>query len=228
MRVLVIEDDPRVADFLLRSLSSDQREVVAAATGVEGLSAVDRSLFDVVIIDLMLPDLPGTEVCRVLRSKHPWTPVLMLTAVSDLDSKLDGLRSGADDYLTKPFAIEELIARCEGLHRRSRLRDAPGASRVQVLDLVVDFDSHAVTRAGATIDLTAREFEILRLLVLRAGAVVTREMLKQVIWDPGDKPEGNVIDVFINHLRAKLDAGHAVRLIETVRGAGYRLATRVS
>jgi|CXWL01.1.fsa_nt_gi DNA-binding response OmpR family regulator len=226
MKILVIEDDPRVADFLLRSLSSDQREVITAATGVEGLSAVDRSSFDVVIIDLMLPDLPGTEVCRVLRSKHPWTPVLMLTAVSDLNSKLDGLKSGADDYLTKPFAIEELIARCEGLVRRSRLRNAPGASRVQVLDLVVDFDSHAVTRAGVTIDLTSREFEILRLLVLRAGAVVTREMLKQVIWAPDGKPGGNVIDVFINHLRAKLDAGHPVRLIETVRGTGYRLAAK--
>jgi two-component system copper resistance phosphate regulon response regulator CusR len=220
MRVLVIEDERKVALALRQGLEGEHYQVEIAASGEDGFfTALSRS-FDVIVLDLMLPGRSGLDVLATLRRQGHRTPVLVLTAKDTVADRVVGLDTGADDYLVKPFAFAELVARLRALVRRGR--PAP-ASRLRLSDLEVDVPTRTVTRAGETIDLTAREYELLEYLVRHDGAVVSREMLAHDVWREPSRgtPLDNVIDVHIARLRKKVDTEGRVKLIQTIRGVGF-------
>ncbi len=221
MRVLVIEDDRETAQFLQRSLRESGHTADLAADGETGLSLARDGRYDVLIVDRMLPRRDGLSVVQTLRSEGARTPVLILSALGEVDDRVKGLRAGGDDYLTKPYAYTELLARIEALARRP----APEAqeTRYSVGDLSLDRLSHKVTRAGEPIMLQPREFRLLEYLMKHAGQVVTRTMLLENVWDYHFDPQTNVIDVHISRLRSKVDKGFAKPLLHTVRGAGYMI-----
>ena len=222
MNILVVEDDTRVADFLMRGLRAEGFGMQLARTGPEGLAAARDTQPSLLLLDLMLPGMSGLEVCQSLRAEGNHVPVLMLTAMSDLEDKVNGLRLGADDYLTKPFAFEELLARIEALLRRGREQRVK-ASSLEVADLVLDRERMEATRAGRPIVLTAKELAFLELLMSAPGRVYSRERILSNVWGTNEDPLTNVVDVYVRRLRAKIDEGHPVALIKTVRGFGYRL-----
>jgi DNA-binding response OmpR family regulator len=222
MNILVVEDDVRVADFLLRGLSAEGYRVQLARTGPEGLELARSNELSVLLLDLMLPGLSGLELCQTLRAEGNHVPVLMLTALSNTEDKVSGLRLGADDYLTKPFAFEELLARIEALLRRGR-EQRPRATTLQVADLVLDRERMEVTRAGKLVPLTAKELAFLELLMAAPGRVYSRERILSNVWGTNEDPLTNIVDVYVRRLRAKIDDGHPVALLKTVRGLGYRL-----
>jgi len=222
MNVLVVEDDVRVADFLLRGLRAEGYGVQLARTGPEGLALARTGDPALLLLDLMLPGMSGLELCQTLRAEGRHVPVLMLTAMSNLEDKVNGLRLGADDYLTKPFAFEELLARIEALLRRGR-EQRPRASSLQVADLLLDRERMQVTRAGQSIVLTAKELAFLELLMSAPGRVYSRERILSNVWGTNEDPLTNVVDVYVRRLRSKIDEGHSIALIKTVRGLGYRL-----
>jgi DNA-binding response OmpR family regulator len=222
MNILVVEDDMRVADFLLRGLRAEGFRVQLARTGPEGLELARSSELSVLLLDLMLPGLSGLELCQTLRAEGRHVPVLMLTALSNTEDKVSGLRLGADDYLTKPFAFEELLARIEALLRRGR-EQRPRATTLQVADLVLDRERMEVTRAGKLVPLTAKELAFLELLMTAPGRVYSRERILSNVWGTNEDPLTNIVDVYVRRLRAKIDDGHPVALLKTVRGLGYRL-----
>ncbi|MGJ3703040.1 response regulator transcription factor [Variovorax sp. AFSI2.2] len=222
MNILVVEDDARVADFLLRGLSAEGYRVQLARTGPEGLELARSNELSVLLLDLMLPGLSGLELCQTLRAEGNHVPVLMLTALSNTEDKVSGLRLGADDYLTKPFAFEELLARIEALLRRGR-EQRPRATTLQVADLVLDRERMEVTRAGKLVPLTAKELAFLELLMAAPGRVYSRERILSNVWGTNEDPLTNIVDVYVRRLRAKIDDGHPVALLKTVRGLGYRL-----
>jgi two-component system OmpR family response regulator/two-component system copper resistance phosphate regulon response regulator CusR len=222
MELLVVEDEPVLGKALHRGLREDGHDVVWTRSGREGLEHARQRNFDVLILDLMLPDLDGFAILRALRGDGLQTPVLVLTALGSVDDRVKGLRDGADDYLVKPFAFPELLARLHALHRRSLTRPA---MRLQAGALELDLGSRKVTRGGETVDLSPTEFSILELLMRHAGQTVTRKMLNEHVWGEDWTGETNVIDVHINHLRRKLDREHPQRFIHTVRGQGYVLRT---
>lgn len=224
MRILVIEDDLRIADFLRRGLEAEGYQITHAANGTDGLRIATERSFDIVILDLMLPDMTGHDVCQSLRQREIEVSVLMLTALSEIEDKVTGFQSGADDYLTKPFAFEELLARMTALTRRhSTAQISQDMKQLVVGDLVMDLESFVVTRAGREITLTAKEFNLLKLLVMQAGKVVSRATILDSVWGYNTDPLTNVVDVYIRHLRAKVDTGESFQLIHTVRGFGYKL-----
>jgi len=222
MNILIVEDDPRVADFLERGLRAEGYRVQLARTGTEGLALARSADLSLLLLDLMLPGLSGLELCQTLRAEGRHTPVLMLTAMSALEDKIKGLRLGADDYLTKPFAFEELLARIEALLRRGREQRVTATS-LQVADLVLDRERMQVTRAGRPITLTAKELAFLELLMSAPGRVYSRERILSNVWGTNEDPLTNVVDVYVRRLRAKIDEGHPLALLKTVRGLGYRL-----
>jgi DNA-binding response OmpR family regulator len=222
MNNLVVEDDARVADFLLRGLSAEGYRVQLARTGPEGLTLARSNELSVLLLDLMLPGLSGLELCQTLRAEGHHVPVLMLTALSNTEDKVSGLRLGADDYLTKPFAFEELLARIEALLRRGR-EQRPRATTLQVADLVLDRERMEVTRAGKLVPLTAKELAFLELLMTAPGRVYSRERILSNVWGTNEDPLTNIVDVYVRRLRAKIDDGHPIALLKTVRGLGYRL-----
>jgi len=222
MNILVVEDDARVADFLLRGLSAEGYRVQLARTGPEGLELARGSELSLLLLDLMLPGLSGLELCQTLRAEGHHVPVLMLTALSNTEDKVSGLRLGADDYLTKPFAFEELLARIEALLRRGREQRAR-ATTLQVADLVLDRERMEVTRAGKLVPLTAKELAFLELLMAAPGRVYSRERILSNVWGTNEDPLTNIVDVYVRRLRTKIDEGHPVALLKTVRGLGYRL-----
>ncbi|MDQ0586344.1 response regulator transcription factor [Variovorax paradoxus] len=222
MNILVVEDDARVADFLLRGLSAEGYRVQLARTGPEGLELVRGNELSLLLLDLMLPGLSGLELCQTLRAEGHHVPVLMLTALSNTEDKVSGLRLGADDYLTKPFAFEELLARIEALLRRGREQRAR-ATTLQVADLVLDRERMEVTRAGKLVPLTAKELAFLELLMAAPGRVYSRERILSNVWGTNEDPLTNIVDVYVRRLRTKIDEGHPVALLKTVRGLGYRL-----
>jgi DNA-binding response OmpR family regulator len=222
MNILVVEDDMRVADFLLRGLRAEGYRVQLARTGPEGLELARSSELSVLLLDLMLPGLSGLELCQTLRAEGHQVPVLMLTALSNTEDKVSGLRLGADDYLTKPFAFEELLARIEALLRRGR-EQRPRATTLQVADLVLDRERMEVTRAGKLVPLTAKELAFLELLMTAPGRVYSRERILSNVWGTNEDPLTNIVDVYVRRLRAKIDDRHPVPLLKTVRGLGYRL-----
>jgi two-component system response regulator MprA len=218
-RVLVVEDDEAIADVLRRSLRAEGHEVRSAADGVEALTEAQQFVPDLVILDLGLPRLDGVEVCRRLRAEGD-VPILILTARTDTDDRVEGLDSGADDYLVKPFERQELLARIRALLRR---RPPRGSASLVVGDLTLNPDSREVRRGERNIELTNREFELLEYLAHNQKLVVSRERLLEEVWGYDPTDETNTIDVFISNLRRKLEGGGEERLLHTKRGAGYVL-----
>jgi two-component system OmpR family response regulator len=221
MRVLVIEDDATVASFLTRRLGDDGHDVDHAADGQSGLDLARSGNHDVMIIDRMLPRVDGLSIVKTVREEGDQTPVLILSALGEVDDKVHGLRAGGDDYLVKPFAYSELMARIESLVRRAQPQD--DKTQLEVDGLKMDLLSREVVRDGQKIDLKPREFLLLECLMRHAGQVLTRTMLLEAVWDYHFDPQTNVIDVHISRLRRAIDGGESRPLIHTVRGAGYVL-----
>ena len=222
MHILVIEDDRRVADFLNRGLRAEGYTVQIAKSGTEGMALARGGDYTVILLDIMLPGINGIELCQTLRCEGHTTPILMLTAMGTIEERVAGLRCGADDYLIKPFAFDELLARIEALHRRSG-KPAETASILTVDDLVFDSEKMQVSRAGLRVTLTAKEIALLELLMRQPGRLYSRERILSNVWGVYEDPLTNVVDVYVRRLRAKLDDGHAVQLIKTVRGLGYKI-----
>jgi two-component system OmpR family response regulator len=223
MRCLLIEDDPKLRDYIARGLREAGHTVDTAGDGKEGLFLATTEDYEVLVIDWMLPGADGISILHALRASGNEVPALMLSARSEVDDRVRGLRSGADDYLVKPFAFEELLARIDVLTARRRGGSAAEATSLECHDLAMDLLSRRVTRAGAAVDLNPREFALLEYLLRHRDQVVTRTMLLEKVWDYHFDPQTNVIDVHISRLRQKIDKGHTHALIHTVRGAGYRL-----
>jgi DNA-binding response OmpR family regulator len=222
MKVLVVEDEPKVASALKEGLEGEGYVVVVEHTGEGAFFRVNTETFDVILLDLTLPGRDGLEILRTLRGRRVGTPVLVLTARDSLEDRVQGLDYGADDYLIKPFAFEELLARLRALLRRGRAADA---LRLQLADLDMDLVTRRVTRAGRSVDVTLREFELLEYLLRHEGQVVSRGSLAQDVWHETSRttPLDNVIDVHIARLRRKVDIDAAVKLIHTIRGVGFML-----
>jgi len=222
MRILVVEDESKVADALREGLEDERYDVVVERTGEAAFFRVNTETFDVVLLDLTLPGRDGLEILRALRQRRMETPVLVLTARDSLEDRVTGLDAGADDYLVKPFAFAELLARIRALVRRGRVADAP---KLGVGDLEMDLVTRKVLRTGKPVDLTVREFELLEFLMRYQGQVVSRETLARDVWKETARttPLDNVIDVHIARLRRKVDLDQTVKLIHTVRGVGFML-----
>jgi two-component system, OmpR family, response regulator len=218
MRILVIEDDREAAAYLVKGLTESGHRVDHADAGRQGLARARQERFDAMIIDRMLPELDGLSIVAALRAARDPTPVLVLSALGDVEDRVAGLRAGCDDYLPKPFAFSELLARLEALTRRGSAE-----TRLTVADLEMDLITRAVARAGRAIDLLPREFRLLEYLMRHAGDIVTRTMLLEKVWDHHFDPQTNVIDVHVSRLRQKIDKGFDHPLLMTVRGAGYSL-----
>jgi two-component system, OmpR family, copper resistance phosphate regulon response regulator CusR len=220
MRILVVEDNRRLNQSIRLSLSDDGYAVDCAFDGPEGENFADLTPYDAIILDIMLPGKDGLAVCRDLRKKRNNTPILMLTARDTIDDRVAGLDNGADDYLVKPFAIEELRARLRALFRRE---SGDRSGLLTCADLVLDPAKHQVTRAGEPVELTSREFALLEYFMRNPNRLLTREMCEDHIWSYDYQSASNVVDVYMRRLRRKIDDPSEVKLFETVRGAGYRL-----
>ena len=221
MRILIVEDDLDAAEAMERGLTEAGFACVRAADGVDGLEAARGGVFDVMIIDRMLPRMDGVALVESLRRDGDATPVLFLSALGEVGDRVTGLQAGADDYLVKPYAFAELIARVEALTRRRETGSVQTLLRVG--DLEMDLISRAVRRQGKEIDLQPREFQLLEFLMRHAGQSVTRTMLLEKVWEYHFDPQTNVIDVHVSRLRSKIDKGFDKPMLQTVRGAGYRL-----
>ncbi|MCR9257311.1 MAG: response regulator transcription factor [Alphaproteobacteria bacterium] len=221
MRILVIEDDRTAAGYLMKGLAEAGYQVEQAGDGAEGLVLAGEDRFDVLIVDRMLPKLDGLSVVSRLRAEGIDTPVLFLSALGEVDHRVEGLKAGGDDYLTKPFSFSELQARIEALVRRRQPQKV--RTRFETGGLTVDMLTREVTRDGRRIDLQPREFKLLEVLIRHAGQVVTRTMLLEEVWGYHFDPQTNVIDVHVSRLRGKIDRDFETPLLHTVRGAGYRL-----
>jgi DNA-binding response OmpR family regulator len=218
MHVLVVEDDQRLADVLRRGLEEAGHRVTACHDGLQGLASVGTQRFDVVVLDWMLPGRDGPSVLRAMRDRGDRTPVLMLTARHAVPDRIGGLDAGADDYLSKPFSFDELLARLRVIGRR-----AGHGELLQVGDLTIDRERHAVSVGGASVELTGREFSLLVVLALRVGRVVSRLEILDEVWDGDTDLRSNAIDVHVTRLRGKVDRPFGRERIETVRGIGFRL-----
>jgi two-component system copper resistance phosphate regulon response regulator CusR len=223
VRVLVVEDQKNVARFVAKGLREQSYAVDVAEDGERAIYQTEVEEYDVIVLDVMLPKADGFEVCRRLRERGVATPILMLTARDDKASRLRGLDTGADDYLTKPFDFDELLARLRALLRRGREYRRP---RVAVADLELDTNRHEASRAGRVIALTAKEYALLEYLLRNPGRVVSREEISRHVWDETFDPFSNVIEVYIGRLRKKIDGGEPVKLLHTRRGAGYVVEPR--
>jgi two-component system copper resistance phosphate regulon response regulator CusR len=220
MRILVIEDDPTVGQYVKRGLEEHRCAVDLTTDGEEGERRASSEAYDLIVLDMRLPGKSGIEVLHSLRAKGFERPVLVLTAQDAVDAKVATLRAGADDYVTKPFAFEELLARVEALARRPRALASPV---LQVADLAIDQATREVRRAGELIEVTPKEYTVLEYLARHAGRVMSRTLITEYAWGYHFDPGTNIVDVVINHLRKKVDAKHARKLISTVRGVGYVL-----
>ena len=221
MKLLLVEDDAETAAFLKRALGEAGHTVDHAATGRDGLLLAAGEAYDVIVLDRMLPQIDGLAILRTIRASKVKTPVLVLTAMGGIDDRVEGLEAGGDDYLVKPFAFAELLARVGALARRPPPQDAP--TRLGVADLEMDLLKRSVTRGGERIDLQPREFQLLEYLLRHAGRVVTRTMMLESVWDFHFDPKTNIVETHMSRLRAKLQRGASAELIHTVRGAGYCL-----
>ncbi len=224
VRILLVEDESKVAGFVARALRESAYAVDVARTGELALELAAGVAYDAIVLDVRLPGIGGMEVCRSLRHRGIQAPIMMLTARTLVEQRVEGLDAGADDYLTKPFAVAELRARVRALVRRaSHSRDAI----LRYADLELDCGRRRAARAGVTAPLTQREFALLELLLLRAPETVTRSEIIEHVWDVRFDSESNLVEVYVNKLRDKIEAGHAVKLIQTVRGVGYRIGLPV-
>jgi len=223
MRVLLVEDDERIVDFVQRGLKAEGYVVDVARSGLEAITLGTAGKFQVVILDLGLPDINGREVCERLRSSGVGTPILMLTARDTVQDKVTGLRSGADDYMTKPFAFEELLARIEVLMRRRGGDIKPEIKEFRIADLILNGETHEVRRGDTFIDLTPKEFSLLECFMRMPGKVLSRTRILEQVWGYSADPLTNVVDVYIRQLRRKIDDDYDIKLLKTVRGFGYKL-----
>jgi len=223
MRVLLVEDERKISAYVKRGLEEQGYAVDAAFTGREGLDWVETVNFDVVILDILLPEMDGLTVCRELRKRGCRAPVLMLTARDAIDDRVAGLDAGADDYLVKPFALKELLARLRALTRRAA--DTSKSPLLQIADLTLDTLTRRVRRGDKLIELTAKEFAVLECLMREPERVLTRTQIAEHVWNYDVYNQSNVVDVYIRNLRRKIDNSFDVKLIQTVRGSGYRLST---
>jgi two-component system OmpR family response regulator len=223
MRILLVEDDQRIVDFVQRGLKAEGYMVEAARSGMEAISLATEGKFQAIILDLGLPDLNGRQVCERLRATGVDTPILMLTARDTVQDKVTGLRSGADDYMTKPFSFEELLARIEVLMRRRGGGSKPEVKELQVADLVLNLETHEVRRGETLIDLTPKEFSLLECFMRMPGKVLSRTRILEQVWGYSADPLTNVVDVYIRQLRRKIDDDFDLKLLKTVRGFGYKL-----
>jgi Response regulators consisting of a CheY-like receiver domain and a winged-helix DNA-binding domain len=222
MRILIVEDDTETSEYLAKGLAEGGHVADHAATGPDGLAMALEGGYDVVVVDRMLPGMDGLSLIRVLREEGNGTPVLILSALGQVTDRVKGLKAGGDDYLVKPFAFSELLARLEALTRRATA-ETKTITALQVADLRLDLLARTVVRAGKPIELQPREFLILEYLMRHAGQVVTRTMLLEAVWDYHFDPQTNVIDVHISRLRGKIDKGFTPPLLQTIRNAGYCL-----
>jgi DNA-binding response OmpR family regulator len=218
MKILVVEDDRTVGQYVKRGLEEQRYHADLVADGLEGLRLASGGRYDLIVLDLRLPEMNGLEVLRTLRDRGNTTPVLVLTAQDAVDFKVQALRSGADDYVTKPFAFEELLARVEALGRRPKEIRTPV---LKVGDLELDMATREVRRAGERIELTPKEYTVLEYLMRHTGRVMSRTLITEYAWDYHFDPGTNIVDVVINRLRKKVDSSHAQKLVHTVRGVGY-------
>ena len=221
MHVLVVEDEPQIAHIVKRALEHDMHVVDVAYDGDEGLDLAQSSSFDVIVLDVLLPGKNGIEVCRKLRRDRIHTPVLMLTARDALEQRVEGLDAGADDYLTKPFAVAELQARVRALGRRK----APIEDEtLEVGEVTISTSAHRVMRKGREIELSPKEFALLEFLMRHPGQVLTRDQILENVWGYDYSPVANVVDIYVHYLRRKIDNGFSRKLIRTVRGVGYSIS----
>ncbi len=218
MKVLVVEDDRTVGHYVQRGLEEQHYHADLVADGLEALRLISGGQYELVILDLRLPGMTGIELLRTLRDRGITTPILVLTAQDAVEHKVQALRSGADDYVTKPFAFEELLARVEALGRRPKQLAAP---KLVAADLELDSSTHEVHRAGKRIELTPKEYAVLAYLLRHKGRVMSRTLITEYAWDYHFDPGTNIVDVVINRLRKKVDSGHQLKLLHTVRGVGY-------
>ncbi|GAB4563072.1 MAG: response regulator transcription factor [Anaerolineales bacterium] len=222
MRILVVEDERKISAYLKRGLEEQGYAVDTAFSGREALDYADGAPYDLIILDILLPEMDGLSVCRELRQRGNRTPILMLTARDSIDDRVNGLDAGADDYLVKPFALKELLARLRALTRRSS--DQPKSPLLQVADLSLDTLTRRVKRGDKLIELTAKEYAVLECLMREPDRVLTRTQIADHVWNYDVYNQSNVVDVYIKNLRRKIDDGFALKLIHTVRGAGYRIS----
>ena len=225
MRILLVEDERQIADFIVRGLAENGYSVDVAHDGEEALHWPEVAEFDIIILDVMLPSVDGVEVCRTLRRQGLRTAILMLTARDAVEDRVRGLDSGADDYLIKPFAFAELLARLRALSRREPVLLG---TELKVGDLVLDTTTRQVTRTGASVELTAKEFALLECLMRHPNQVLSRTVIAEHVWNYDFDNATNVIDVHVKNLRKKIDEGFEPKLIHTVRGVGYRISARAS
>lgn len=222
MRTLVVEDDDRIADFLVRALKSEGHTAVRTGDGREAFELGQRADFELIILDLMLPGMHGLEICQELRMRRVQTPVVMLTAMDTLDDVVTGLKMGADDYIKKPFVIDELLVRIDAVTRRGRVNERH-RDVLAVGDVELDRRSMRASLAGEPLDLTAKELAVLELLMANPGRLFSRERILSNVWGMDIDPLTNVVDVYVGKLRKKIDSDRDSSLIETVRGLGYRM-----
>lgn len=222
MRILIVEDEKKVAGFIKKGLEEETYAVDVAYDGEEGFHLASMNDYDMIILDWMLPKMDGLEVLSRLRDKKVSTPILLLTAKDAVDDKVTGLNKGADDYLTKPFAFSELLARIRSLLRRGQ---AETQTELKVGDLILDMVSHKVSRGGEEIELTGKEYSLLEYFMRNEGKVLTRTMIAEHVWDYNFDTFTNVIDVYVNHLRKKIDKKYPAKLLHTLRGVGYVMRT---
>ncbi len=218
MRILLVEDEPKVAGFVQRGLVAERYAVDIAADGREGLELAEAFPYDLIVLDLMLPGIDGREVLQRIRRQNTWVPVLVLTARDAIEDKVRLFDAGADDYLTKPFAFAELLVRTKALLRRGPVNRS---STLTLADLELDRLTQQVKRAGKRIELTAKEYSLLEYMMLNPGRVLSRNMIIEHVWDQSFDGITNIVDVYVRHLRSKVDDGHEFKMIRTVRGAGY-------
>jgi len=222
MRILVVEDERKISAYIKRGLEEQGYAVDTVYNGREALEWAEAAPYDLMILDILLPEMDGISICRELRRRGLRTPVLMLTARDTVDDRVDGLDAGADDYLVKPFALKELLARLRALARRAN--DSPKSSLLQVADLSLDTLTHRVRRGSQAIELTAKEYAVLECLLREPERILTRTQIAEHVWNYDVYNQSNVVDVYIRNLRRKIDDGVDPKLIHTVRGAGYRLS----
>ena len=222
MRVLLVEDERKIATYVKRGLDEQGYAVDIAYNGREALEWAEMVQFDLIVLDILLPEIDGLTVCRTLREQGCQTPILMLTARDTVDDRVNGLDAGADDYLVKPFALKELLARLRALTRRSG--EATKTTVIQVADLTLDTATHRVRRGQTNIQLTAKEFAILEYLMRHPDRVLSRVTIADHVWNYDTYNQSNIVDVYIRNLRRKIDDAYALKLIHTVRGVGYRLS----
>ena len=220
MRILIVEDERAVASFVEKGLRAEHFSVDTAADGKKGLWLAKTTDYDLIVLNIRLPEMDGMEVCRELRKAQKTVPILMLSVQSSATDKVEALNSGADDYVSKPFSFEELLARIRALLRREKSITGP---RLKVADLELDTVTHKVTRGGVPITLKKKEFELLEYFMRNIGVVLTRSMILEHVWDMNADPFTNTVDVHVQSLRKKIDAGHGRKLIHTVHGSGYKM-----